>query len=211
MKIEKLNENKIRILLRQEDFIDKSIDIQKLLLTSPESQSLFLEILDRAKKEVGFDTDGYKLLIEAYFQNDDIFIFTITKYIESNNKLKSKPKKYLAVKRKSQNLNSSCYIYQLNNFEDFCDFCDFVNKNDNINLKGLFKTAILYLYNNTYYLVIDGINLSHKSLDLFHSSLLEFSNVLTCMKNFNFKLKEHGKVIIKNNAIHTGIRYFAYK
>ena len=92
MKIEKITENKIRIILKQEDFKDKSIDIQKLLLTTPESQSLFLEILNRAKKEVNFDTDGHKLLIEAFFQNDDIFIFTITKYIEPNNIQKHKQK-----------------------------------------------------------------------------------------------------------------------
>ena len=68
MKIEKITENKIRIILKQEDFKDKSIDIKELLLTTPESQHLFLEILNRAKKEVNFDTDGYKLLIEAFFQ-----------------------------------------------------------------------------------------------------------------------------------------------
>lgn len=211
MKIEKITENKIRIILRQEDFKDKSIDIQKLLLTPPESQSLFLEILNRAKKEVNFDTDGHKLLIEAYFQNNDSFIFTITKYLESNNTLIPKQKKYLTVKRRSLALNSSSYIYQFNNFEDFCEFCDCINKNSNINLKSIFKTSILYLYNNTYYLVIDGINTTHKSLNLFHSSLLEFSSFLTFTRNFKFKLKEHGKVIMKNNAISTGIKYFSYK
>ena len=209
MKIEKITENKIRIILKQEDFKDKSIDIQKLLLTTPESQSLFLEILNRAKKEVNFDTDGHKLLIEAFFQNDDIFIFTITKYIEPNSIQKHKQKKYLTAKRKIQTLNKSCSIYEFNNFEDFCEFCDFINKNNNINLRGLFKTSILYFYNNTYYLVIDGINTSHKSLNLFHSSLLEFSIFLTYTINFNFKLKEHGRIIIKNNAIHTGIKYFS--
>lgn len=211
MKIEKITENKIRIILKQEDFKDKSIDIQKLLLTTPESQSLFLEILNKAKAEVNFDTDGHRLLIEAFFQSEDIFVFTITKYIEPNNTIKNKTRKYLTIKRKAQIINNSSYIYQFNNFEDFCEFCNFMNKNSSINLKGIFKTSILYFYNNTYYLVIDGINLSHKSLNLFHSSLLEFSSPSTFTKNFIYKLKEHGKIIIKNNAINTGIKYFSYK
>lgn len=211
MKIEKLTENKIRIILKKEDFKDKTIDIKKLLLTTPESQGLFLEILDKAEKEVNFNTDGYKLLIEAYFQNDDIFIFTITKYTEENIKPNTKQKKYLTVKRKSQSFNSSCLIYKFDEFDDFCNFCNFINKNNNVVLKGLFKSALLYLYNNTYYLVIDGINLSNKSINSFHSSLLEFSNLIRYTKNFKFKLKEHGKVIIKNNAINTGIKYFSYK
>lgn len=209
MKIEKITENKIRILIKQEDFKDKSIDLQKLLLSTPESHSLFLEILNKAKKEVNFNTEGHKLLIEAYLQNEDVFIFTITKYLEPNTNDITKPKKYLTVKRKSHAINSSSQIYSFNNFEEFCEFCNFINKKNNISLKSIFKTSILYLYNNTYYLVIDGININHKSLNTFHTSLLEFSNPLELSKNFKFKLKEHGKIIIKNNAINTGIKYFA--
>lgn len=211
MKIEKITENKIRIILKKEDFKDKSIDLQKFILNTPESQSLFLEILDRAEKEVNFDTDGHKLLIETYFEGNDVCIFTITRYIEPTIKTKNKPKRYLTVKRKAQSFNSSSLIYQFNEFEDFCDFCNFIYKNNNIELKGLFRTSLLYNYNNTYYLVIDGINLSHKSLLSFHSSLLEFSSLLQYNKNFKFKLKEHGKIIIRNNAINTGMKYFAYK
>ena len=211
MKIEKITENKIRIILKKEDFKDKSIDLQKLVLNTSESQNLFLEILDRAEKEVNFDTNGHKLIIETYFEGNDICVFTITKYIESNINSKRISKKYLTVKRKSQNFNSSSLLYQFNEFEDFCDFCNFINKNNNIILKGLFKTSLLYNYNNKYYLVIDGINPSHKSLQSFHSSLLEFSNSLKYNKNFKFKLKEHGKLYIKNDAIKTGIKYFSYK
>lgn len=211
MKIEKLTENKIRIILKNEDFKNKNIDIKKLLFSTPDSYSLFLEILNRAKKEVNFDTDGYKLLIETHSETNDIFIFTITKYLENYDTFKLQPKKILTIKKKNQNLNSSCYIYKFDTFEDFCNFCDFIYKNNNINLNNLFKSAILYLYNITYYLVIDNINLSNKFIKNFQSSILEFSSSLSSTKNFKFKLKEHGKVIIKNNAINTGIKYFSYK
>lgn len=211
MKIEKITENKIRIIIKKEDFKDRTIDLKKFILNTPESQSLFLEILNRAEKEVDFDTDGHKLLIETYFQENDVCVFTITKYIEPNINTRSRSKRYLTVKKKNQALNSTSLIYQFNEFEDFCDFCNFIYKNNSIELKGLFKASLLYNYNDTYYLVIDGINLSHKSLHSFHSSLLEFSCLLRYNKNFKFKLKEHGKVFIRNNAIHTGIKYFAYK
>ena len=120
MKIEKITENKIRIILKKEDFKDKSINLQKFILNTPESQNLFLEILDRAEKEVNFNTNGHKLLIETYFEGDDICIFTITKYIESNINIKNKPRRYLTAKRKTQYFNSSSLIYQFNGFEDFC-------------------------------------------------------------------------------------------
>lgn len=211
MKIEKLSENKIRIILKKEDFKDKSINLQKLILNTSESQYLFLELLDKAEKEVNFDTNGHKLMIETYFEGNDICIFTITKYIESIKKTTNKNKKYLKAKRKSQKFTSTSLIYKFNAFEDFCDFCNFIYKNHNIVLKSLFKLSLLYNYNNIYYLIIDGINTSHKSLQYFHSSLSEFSNLLKYTKNFKFKLKEHGKLYIKNDAIQTGIKYFAYK
>lgn len=208
MKIEKITENKIRIFLRKEDFKDKSIDLEKLILNTSDSHSLFLEILDKAEKEVDFNTNGHKLLIETNFDGEDIYVFTITKYIEKNPNIKNVSKKHLISKRKKQVFNATSLISTFNEFEDFCEFCDFVINNHTINLKNLFKNCILYNYNNTYYLAIDGINPYHVSFNSFYSSLLEFSNILKCNKNFKFKLKEHAKVIIKNNAIITGIKYF---
>lgn len=211
MKIEKLTENKIRIILKREDFKDKKININEFLLTTPESQKLFLEILNKAEKEVNFDTTGHKLLIEAFIENDDIFIFTITKYIEKEITKSSHNKKTLTIRKKSEIFNTSSLIYEFNEFENFCEFCDFLHNSHNINLKKLYKKATLYLYNNIYYLVLEGLNLSNYYLLAFHSALLEFSNSTKYTKNFKFKLKEHGKIIIKNNAITTGIRYFSYK
>lgn len=211
MKIEKLTENKIRIILKREDFKDKTIDINQLFLTTPESHQLFLELLNRAEKEVNFDTTGHKLLIEASSENEDIFIFTITKYMETDINVKSKHKKILTIKKTSNIFNASSLIYQFNEFEYFCEFCDFSNSSNCINIKKLYKSSVLYLYNNTYYLVIDGINLTNHSLLALHSNLLEFSSLTKYTKNFKFKLKEHGKIIIKNNAINTGMKYFSYK
>ena len=211
MKIEKLTENKIRIILKKEDFKDKALDINQLFLTTPESHQLFLELLNRAEKEVDFDTTGHKLLIEASTENEDIFVFTITKYIETDLNIKSKHKKILTIKKTSNIFNASSLIYQFNEFEDFCEFCDFSNSSNYINIKKLYKSSVLYSYNNTYYLVIDGINLTNHSLLALHSNLLEFSSLTKYTKNFKFKLKEHGKIIIKNNAINTGMKYFSYK
>lgn len=211
MKIEKINENKIRIVLRRDDFKNKQININQILLTTEESQKLFLEILTKAEKEVNFDTKGHKLLIEALTENDDIFIFTITKYLEKEIAENLHNKKTLKVRKKTQFFNTSTLIYKFSEFENFCEFCEFLHNNHNIATQKLYKSAILYLYNNTYYLAIDGINLTNSSLLVFHSILLEFSSLTKYTKNFKFKLREHGKVIIKNNAINTGIRYFAYK
>ncbi|MDO5555778.1 MAG: adaptor protein MecA [Clostridia bacterium] len=65
MRIEKITENKIRIILNIEDLEEKNIDLHSFMSTSIESQDLFYDMLDKAEKEIGFNTKDYKLMIEA--------------------------------------------------------------------------------------------------------------------------------------------------
>ena len=65
MQIEKLNENKIRITLNLEDLKENNIDLHSFMANSIESQDLFYTMLDKAEKEIGFQTKDYKLMIEA--------------------------------------------------------------------------------------------------------------------------------------------------
>jgi len=65
LQIEKITENKIRIILNIKDLQEKNIDLHTFMSNSMESQDLFYDMLDKAKKEVGFETKDYKLMIEA--------------------------------------------------------------------------------------------------------------------------------------------------
>ena len=65
LQIEKINENKIRITLNIKDLQEKNIDLHSFMSNSIESQDLFYDMLDKAEKEVGFETKDYKLVIEA--------------------------------------------------------------------------------------------------------------------------------------------------
>ena len=210
MKIEKLTENKIRVIVNTEDLKENDIDFNLLINRTVENQKLFFEILERAEEELDFHTDGYKLLIEAFSSSDEILVFTITKYLPNDTTNNSEPikKKKVSVKRKDINFSNKQIIYSFNSFEEFCDFCSCVNNNINLNITKLSKNISLYLYNNTYYLVLKNINISYKHLKLFYSIASEFAKLLSPSKGFENKLIEHGKVIIKKNAIDTGIKYF---
>ena len=65
MQIEKITENKIKIVLNVQDLQEKNIDLHTFMSNSIESQDLFYEILNKAEKEVGFEFKDYKLMIEA--------------------------------------------------------------------------------------------------------------------------------------------------
>ena len=213
MKIEKLTENKIRVIINFEDLDQKDIDLHSIMTTSLENQGLFLKILAKAKKEVGFNTENCKLLIEAFSTPDGTFVFTITKYkaVENddmpyNNNFSQKK---LTVKRKSINLTKSNVIYNFNSFDEFCNFCICINNFKSFNVNKFSKDISLYLYNDTYYLIISNINLNYEHINIFYSVISEFAKVFSNSEGFKNKLLEHGNVIIKKNAINVGIKYFS--
>ena len=137
-------------------------------------------------------------------------VFTITKYLpnDATNSPESTKKKKVSVKRKDINFSNKQVIYAFNSFEEFCNFCTCINNSNAFNSIKLSKNISLYLYNDTYYLVAKNINISYEYIKLFYSIASEFGKLLSSTKEFENKLIEHGKVIMKKNAIDTGIKYF---
>ena len=82
MKIEKLTEDKIRIIVNPSDLELENLDMKSIMTKAIDRQGFFVKKKKKAKDEVGFNTDGCKLLIEAFSSSDDILVFTITKYSE---------------------------------------------------------------------------------------------------------------------------------
>ena len=206
MKIEKLTENKIRIIVNSYDLENKNLDFKALLSRTLDSQGFFLDMLEKAKTEVGFNTDGCKILVEAFSTTDEYLIFTITKYVDKSNTQTGKRPK---VKMKNLNISATKAIYKLDNFDVFCDLCTYLNNNFS-NITKISKCSSLYLYNNNYYLLIRNNNISKDIMQNFYISISEFLSMANLSSNFENKLFEHGKAIIKNNAILTGLKYFVH-
>ncbi len=207
MKIEKLTENKIRVIVNSEDLKNNNLDYQTIMEKPIESQKLFLEMLLKAEKEVGFYTEGCKLLVEAFSSSDGLFVFTITKYVEKATTPPSKPKVKPKKKVKQVNPKSTTSIYQFSSFEEFCEFCTAIH-NTVCQSKQLAKSITLYLFNNTYYLILSNINTDYAYIHSFYSTISEFASLASHSETFKMKLLEHGKAIMKRNAIETGIKYF---
>ena len=206
MKIEKLTENKIRIIVNSYDLENKNLDFKALLSRTLDSQGFFLDMLEKAKTEVGFNTDGCKILVEAFSTTDEYLIFTITKYVDKSNTQTGKRPK---VKMKNLNISATKAIYKLDNFDVLCDLCTYLNNNFS-NITKISKCSSLYLYNNNYYLLIRNNNISNDIMQNFYISISEFLSMANLSSNFENKLFEHGKAIIKNNAILTGLKYFVH-
>lgn len=206
MKIEKLTDNKIRIIINLDELSEKELfNIHTLTQDNNKSYLLFQNILNEAEKQVGFKVQDCRLLVEACFTSEGYVIFTLTKYKNDTEKTSKK----LKFKRKIISNSYKNAIYKFNHFEEFCAFCTYCNSSKLADLSAFAKCISLYEYKQAYYLVFLNINTDFKYADLFYTSISEFSNLVSDSLIFKSNLDEHGKAIFKVNAIRRGIKYFA--
>ena len=207
MKFEKLNENKIRIILNTQDLADKNIDFNSFMSNSIETQGLFLDMLEEAEEKVGFVTRDYKIKIEALAMDSGDFVIIVTRFNdESKNSALVKPKKITA-KRKSNIPDSEYLVYSFDSFDDVCSFSNYINNfEDRIKIA---KSVILYEYNSKYYLSFTKINSENPNIKQFYTIATEFGTYTSNPDLFVRKLSERGKIVIKNNAIKTCATYFS--
>lgn len=207
MKIEKLNDNKIRITLNLTDLEENHIDFHTFMSNSIESQKIFLDMLDKAEKEVGFVTDDYRVMIEALAMSDGNFVLTVTRF-ESEKTNTTYRKKKVNIKRKISEIDTKKAIYCFNTFDEYCSFCNFLNNNILKYMNDFADNMSLFEYNSKYYLVISNIHINTNLLKTFCSSITEFAHFVEGATLFENKLLEYGNLIMKDNAIDTCIKHF---
>ncbi len=197
MRFQKLNENKLKIILSCDE-LPNSDDLDGFISNSSDARRTFLDILDRAYDEVGFNTRDYKIKIDAVALHNGDFVFTVTKLIKlGNNRKVAKPHKIPKVD------NLDLAIYKFENLDDFCNFCEYTKRINLANVRSLAKKVELYLYNDFYYLSLTNINQNYDDLARFYCSITEFCKYFSSKDLFVSVLKEKGKIIIRNNAIQT--------
>lgn len=207
MKIEKLNDDKIRITLNLRDLEENHIDFHTFMSNSIESQELFLDMLDKAEKEVGFITDDYRIMIEALATSTGNFVLTVTRFEPEKEKGTYKRKR-VNIKRKTCSIDTNTAIYCFDSFDEYCSFCEFLNNNILKYISNLASSISLYEYNDKYYLILCDIHLNNNLLKTFCSSITEFACFVNNANLFMNKLLEYGKLIMKDNAIDMCIKHF---
>lgn len=78
MKIEKINENSISLILQSEDLQDRNLKLTDLSYGSEKAKDLLIEIMDMAKVQVGFNPDA-PLAVEAVPLKDGAIKLIVTK------------------------------------------------------------------------------------------------------------------------------------
>ena len=199
MKIEKINDNKIKITLSARDLEERNLDFQALRYNSPEAQNLFWDMIKRAETEYGFIASNCQLFIEAASVMDGNFIVTITKMadIKGGGNMpypKTKPLATALKVKKKQMTNNAGAIISFCNIDDLYDGLLANTISLNLNAK-------LFEYNNMYYLQIKSSLTQLQDFKRLVAILSEFGKLEREYDYIESKLLEYGNELIEKDAL----------
>ncbi len=191
MKIEKINDNKIKITLDINDLKTRNIDVKSFIHNSPESQDLFWDVMQEAENKYGFSVEESMVYVEAHANENGLFTLIVTKTAQTPDNTFARARKNgfnFKLKRKTNSyLTPEHSIFKFKDVESLVNFTNIANKD-------VIGFNTLYEYNNSYYLVVD------KASDY---SIFEYASKEPNYNLTKSKLCEYGKVLYENDAINS--------
>ncbi len=216
MRIEKLNDNKLKISFTSKELEENNITVHSFLAGSNEAQKLFIALLDIANEEFGFDIKNCNISSETIsFDNKDFVIF-VTKKLQTSmsTEISSKISPYNLLElidyNHTENINSLSFmppleieneidriIYKFDAIEDVFLFSEYANLE--LPIKTLNNS--LYKYNNSFFIIIDIKKLTNFQKQLVITILSEYKNYIYLSPLAYAKLMEYSILILENHAI----------
>ncbi|MBQ8140416.1 MAG: adaptor protein MecA [Clostridia bacterium] len=202
-----ISENKIKVMLTEEDLRDFEIDADELDYSNTDTKRMFWDILSRAKHTAGFDTDGQRVLVQLYPSRHggcEMFVTKIGDLSHSDeiccNQERSSPliSEKITLKSPTKSIKKS-----KKHFSAFC----FERLEDVIAVcRQLYRTEYgddcsAYIGDNgAYYLILSGVDTTgYTPFDKF-SFIGEFGSVEN-YEAIRYYLCEHGKKLCPKDTV----------
>ena len=184
MRIEKLELNKIKVTVYPIDLSDMNLNIKALKPDSPQLHTFLYKIMEKVKKETGFNPYQGQIVVEASPMGDCVEL-TVTKINKTTDNKKNIPKKVHAVLKSKKKNN---YIYVFDSFDDMCSALIHISE-------CTLLSSHLYKIENNYILASSGINKNE------HIILKEFINDFDNGKFSIDFLSEHGTLVAEKTNL----------
>lgn len=200
MKIEKINDNIIKVTISVNDLLERNLDLSALNYNSPAAQELFFDMMEQAEVLFGFCTRDSQLVVEPVSDTKEGFIITITR-LEGENEFESIQKyiknKYrrseMRIRRKTRRVCSAISIYGLKSLEDAIGL--------SVRIACLHSgESSLYKLRDTYYLLLSRNNCQNDAKS-FDSIAGEYGTRVGNPVFFEGYLNEYAERIIEGNAV----------
>ncbi len=207
MRIERINENKIKVLLDADEASQWNVSSKNLGDATPELSDMFWAAIQKAQEDVGFFVDGAKLFVEPVQDSTFPLVMMITKVINdtelreaienSGHKGKIKCRDLHLPRRIKKSVQS--YIYKFRCFEDLCNAAKEI-------LDIQIKESSLYKFADAFYLELSAFD--GYSLSAAENILSEFADRIQTASAMHGCLCEHGEKMIQGTAIDVLNSYF---
>lgn len=198
MKIEKINENKIKIILTIEELENRKISLKELENDTTLARNLFFDLIEENNLDEEFKLEDSQLLIEASSDNENLFIVTITKVdnlpSNINNFCESNNTNGNIKKQNNYKVTSNIFVFE--KIDDILSFCD--KAKSQITFLG---RNSLYKNDNNYFLIFSNNATKNKKFISTFSLLSEYCTSYHNFDMLSITIKEKCKLIIANNAI----------
>ncbi len=193
MRIKKINDDKVQIIITNQDLEERDFKKWELMPITPKAQELFQDLLDMAYHECGFELeDDSQLIVEAYPLSGDSFVIVMTKIrpVTLNEQLSNLLPNYQLDDEKEEMENER----ELNQVWCFFDLEDCIQVCARIDPIHVDRSA-LYKYEDQYYLTLTAA--MDKDCDV-AAVFGEYGEWVPLDEEF---FKEHGKALILREAI----------
>lgn len=208
MKIERIDDNKIKVEINSEDVKHWNVNIKKLSDNTPEAQNLFWYAVKQAEKQLDFSVGTSKLLVEAIPLENDGFIMIITKIglsgiaeMAASIKEINFKNAEIKIKKLSPKIKrESCAVYKFASFDDLCTAAG--------------EIYPLFIGSSRVYKHRDEFYIKLKPSDVFgfyeiDNKLSEFSSRCVRPELVAGYLEEHGETLIGFDAVEALQFYFS--
>ncbi|MEG2348104.1 MAG: adaptor protein MecA [Clostridia bacterium] len=206
MKVEKINENKVKITLTLEELEKRDISLTEIEKDASIAKDLFIDLIEESNLEEDFAIENSQLFIEATSESNNLFIITITKiddipelrkysHMSNENKL-NKSKNDKNSKKTIFKYKVDSNVYWFDNLDLVLDLCQIANK-ENL----FFGRNSLYKYNDSYFIVFNESSVKNKKFLKTFVFLSEFCKEYFSSGLINAAVKEKSELIIQTSAL----------
>ena len=189
MRIEKLNDDKIKVTLTTSDLINLDIDVKQLAPNSKELHTFLFHIMETIREETGFNPYSGQVVVEATPSSDGISIMVSRLNANSKRITRTQFKNASSVKTKLKKSVNNKIFY----FDNFDDLCSALKELDSDSLLA----GSLYRLNSTYSFAINSESAHEKC----RSIMAEFSAGQSGYPLQMTYIMEHGQLISKGRDL----------
>jgi len=196
MRLERLNYDKIKIFLTTDDLRDRGLTKEDLWKDSLKVHQLFRDMMNEASVELGFEAHG-PIAVEVYSLHAQGMVIIVTNSQETEESEDDFSDEYIEMQVKVD--ESFDIIFEFESFEALIQLSRYTYHHN-------IHDGVVIYYQDRYYLLLNDEQ--PVNIDDLVSILAEYGSPSTLTVH---RLKEYGKILLKENAMAEIYHYFLEK